>query len=179
MYFYPYAFKTIIQIMIKKLSPSSLPNAFAIIESVIAKMNSEHIFQWDEHYPTREIIEKDIVDGHAFGFFHLNELRGYITLNEEYSPEYNSLEWKDKNGTSLIIHRLSIKADCQGQGIAKQLMIYAEEYAKSNSYSSIKLDAFLPNKAALHLYEKLGYTEVGTVTFRKGKFNCYEKVFLT
>ena len=161
--------------MIKKLSTDHLSDAFSIIESVIAKMNDEQIFQWDEHYPTLKIIEKDIVDGHAFGFFYLNELRGYIVLNEEYSPEYDLLEWNDKSGTSLIVHRLSIKANCQGQGIAKQLMIFAEEYAKKNNYSSIKLDAFLHNKAALRLYEKSGYTIVGTVTFRKGEFNCYEK----
>ena len=82
-------------------------------------MNAEQIFQWDEQYPSREIIKKDISEGSAFGFFQSDELRGYIVLNEEYSPEYNSLEWKDKNGTALIVHRLSIKADCQGQGIAK------------------------------------------------------------
>jgi GNAT superfamily N-acetyltransferase len=163
--------------MIKKLSTDHLSDAFSIIESVIAKMTNEQIFQWDEQYPTLQIIEKDIDEGQAFGFFHLDELRGYIVLNDEYSPEYNSLEWNDKNGTSLIVHRLSIKADCQGQGIAKQLMIFAEEYAKKNNYSSIKLDAFLLNKAALQLYEKLGYTKVGMVTFRKGEFNCYEKVF--
>lgn len=165
--------------MIKKISMDQLSDAFAIIESVIAKMNAEQIFQWDKQYPSREIIEKDISEARAFGFFHLNELRGYIVLNEEYSPEYNSLEWKDKNGTAFIVHRLSIKADCQGQGIAKQLMIFAEEYAINKGYSSIRLDAFLHNKAALSLYENLGYTKIGTVTFRKGEFNCYEKVFRT
>ena len=141
-------------------------------------MNAEQIFQWDEQYPSREIIKKDISEGSAFGFFQSDELRGYIVLNEEYSPEYNSLEWKDKNGTALIVHRLSIKADCQGQGIAKQLMMFAEEYAINRGNSSIRLDAFLHNKAALSLYDNLGYTKVGTVTFRKGEFYCYEKVFL-
>ena len=155
-----------------------LSDAFSIIESVIDKMNAEQIFQWDEQYPSREIIKKDISEGSAFGFFQLDELRGYIVLNEEYSPEYNSLEWKDKNGTALIVHRLSIKADCQGQGIAKQLMMFAEEYAINRGNSSIRLDAFLHNKAALSLYDNLGYTKVGTVTFRKGEFYCYEKVFL-
>jgi len=163
--------------MIKKLSSNQLSDAFSIIESVIAKMNAEQIFQWDEQYPSREIIEEDINNGHAFGFFQSDELRGYIVLNENYSPEYNSLEWKSKNGIALIVHRLSIKANCQGQGIAKQLMIFAEEYAINKGYSSIRLDAFLHNKAALSLYENLGYTKVGTVTFRKGRFNCYEKLF--
>ena len=155
-----------------------LSDAFSIIESVIDKMNAEQIFQWDEQYPSREIIKKDISEGSAFGFFQSDELRGYIVLNEEYSPEYNSLEWKDKNGTALIVHRLSIKADCQGRGIAKQLMMFAEEYAINRGNSSIRLDAFLHNKAALSLYDNLGYTKVGTVTFRKGEFYCYEKVFL-
>jgi len=55
-------------------------------------------------------------------------------------------------------------------------MNFAEEYARSSGYSSIRLDAFLQNKAALKLYEKRGYENVGTVVFRKGVFNCYEKI---
>jgi ribosomal protein S18 acetylase RimI-like enzyme len=166
----------IIKDMIKKLLQENLPDAFSIIESVIRKMNAEKIEQWDEVYPNVEVLEEDIKKGEAYGFFDSTELKGFIVLNEEYSAEYDSLEWEACCGKSLIIHRLSVKANCQGQGIAKGLMDFSEEYARQKGYSSIRLDAFLDNKAALNLYEKRGYRKAGTVTFRKGLFNCYEKI---
>lgn len=162
--------------MIKKLSGDNLSDTFLIIKGVIDKMTDEMIYQWDEIYPGLEVLEQDIMNGEAYGLFSLNELKGFVVLNEKYSPEYDSLDWATVGGKSLIIHRLSVKSSCQRQGIATKLMNFSEKYAKENGYSSIKLDAFSDNKTALNLYEKRGYHKVGTVTFRKGVFNCYEKV---
>lgn len=162
--------------MIKKLSGDNLSDTFLIIKGVIDKMTDEMIYQWDEIYPGFEVLEQDIMNGEAYGLFSSNELKGFVVLNEKYSPEYDSLDWAKVGGKSLIIHRLSVKASCQGQGIATKLMNFSEKYAKENEYSSIKLDAFSDNKTALNLYEQRGYHKVGTVTFRKGVFNCYEKV---
>lgn len=168
--------QTELKIMIKKLSEKDLSDALLIIKSVVEKMNVEKIEQWDEIYPNQDVLEKDIINGEAYGFFLLKELKGFVVLNEESSPEYNSLKWADVRGKSLIIHRLSVKATCQGQGIATKLMNFAEQYAKECRYYSIKLDAFLDNRVALNLYEKRNYHKVGTVIFRKGLFNCYEKI---
>lgn len=162
--------------MIRKLTKDNISDAFMIIKSVIEKMNSENIFQWDDLYPKYEIIAQDINQGYAYGYFKLSELIGIVAVNEEYPIEYDSINWQNKVGKSLIIHRLSVKSNCQGQGIGKELMIFIEEYAKNNGYSSIKLDAFLNNQSALKLYENLGYNNIGEVNFRKGIFNCYEKV---
>jgi len=53
---------------------------------------------------------------------------------------------------------------------------YAEEYGKTNKYASIRFDAYSLNNTANAVYLKKGYnTLVGTVQFRKGVFNCYEK----
>jgi ribosomal protein S18 acetylase RimI-like enzyme len=56
------------------------------------------------------------------------------------------------------------------------MMQFAEQHAHSCQYTSIRLDAFLQNKAACNLYNKLGYTHRGNVRFRMGQFCCYEKV---
>ncbi|TAL33641.1 MAG: GNAT family N-acetyltransferase [Spirochaetes bacterium] len=162
--------------MITKLNELSLDEAFALIRSVTRKMDDEGIFQWDEIYPTREILRDDLRSGQAYGYHGNDALRGYIVLSEEYSPEYKSVRWNCAEGKSLVIHRLSVRPDCQGRGIAKRLMNHAEEHARNAGYLSIKLDAFVNNPAALKLYEGLNYSLAGTVRFRKGIFNCYEKV---
>jgi ribosomal protein S18 acetylase RimI-like enzyme len=103
-------------------------------------------------------------------------LIGYISLNEIFSKEYNSVNWNYiDNGKPLIIHRLAVKSSFQGQGIAKKIIQFAENHAKNNGYRTIRLDAFSKNRQALGLYEKLEYKYAGDVLFRKGVFVCFDK----
>jgi len=75
------------------------------------------------------------------------------------------------------------KASCCGRlpfdgtpdGIARQLMQFAENRASELDFGAIRLDAFIANPAALRLYASLGYQVAGTVMFRKGLFQCFEK----
>ena len=97
-------------------------------------------------------------------------------LNDEQSQEYNSLSWSDNTGKPLAVHRLCVSTAFQGKGVAKKLMWFAEDYARENKYSSIRLDAFINNKISVGLYDSLGYQRTGILQFRKGEFYCYEKV---
>ncbi|MFT4168474.1 MAG: GNAT family N-acetyltransferase [Dysgonomonas sp.] len=160
--------------MIKLLLKSDINDCSDIISNVILKMNSSGINQWDEIYPARSDIENDINNNNAFGYIHNEKVSAYITLNELQSPEYAALAWGIE-GRNLIVHRLSVSPDMQGKGIARKMMLFAEEYATAQKYDSIRLDAFTENPTAINLYLKLGYKEVGSVIFRKGKFLCYEK----
>jgi ribosomal protein S18 acetylase RimI-like enzyme len=85
------------------------------------------------------------------------------------------VKWEINSGKQLVVHRLCIDPKYQGQGIARTLMDYAEQYGKEQGYGSIRLDAFVNNPRACRLYEGLGYKAVGTVEFRKGKFYCFER----
>lgn len=161
--------------MIKKLSEEYLSDVMILIKEAIIKMNNNGIDQWDEIYPTKEIIKRDLRKKYAYGYFENNELSGYVAINEEYFPEYDEIVWVINKRKFLITHRLCIKPDKQGKGIAKQLINFTEKYAKDNNYSSIRLDAFSKNPKALQLYENLGYHKAGTVQFRKGLFICFEK----
>jgi len=131
-----------------------------LVQDVVTAMKKEGINQWDEIYLSLDEIHKDIESDSAFGFLDNKRLIAYIAQNNEYSPEYNSVDWKT-NGKSLIVHRLSVDPLQQGKGIAKKCMQFAEQYAKENDYNCIRLDAFSKNPVALKLYENLGYNNVG------------------
>ncbi|HJV78706.1 MAG TPA: hypothetical protein VJ602_10005 [Paludibacter sp.] len=107
--------------MIKKLLQENLPDAFSIIESVIRKMNAEKIEQWDEVYPNVEILEKDIKKGEAYGFFDSTELKGFIVLNEEYSAEYDSLEWEACCGKVSIPNKPYV--ECKKSGLRVNIVL--------------------------------------------------------
>jgi ribosomal protein S18 acetylase RimI-like enzyme len=65
-------------------------------------------------------------------------------------------------------------------GFAKQLMDFSETYARSNNYSSMRLDTFSQNKRNQKFYEIRGYQKLGAIYFPKQSehpFYCYELIF--
>lgn len=162
-------------ISIQKLNLSYLEPLTDILSRVVQHLISKGIDQWDDNYPTKEILIRDLESQWAYGLFCDSRLAGYIVLNEYQDKEYAEIPWQHTSGAQLIIHRLFIDPQFQGKGLAQKMLAFAETFAEKNCYSSIRLDAFPANKAAVKLYEKSSYEMRGTVRFRKGEFYCYEK----
>jgi GNAT superfamily N-acetyltransferase len=154
---------------------SDIPEIMSLISAAVKKMIAGGLYQWDDSYPNIDIITDDVKSGTLFKISEKDRISGVIVLNEQYFPRYKDLTWEDEGGKFLIVHRLCVHPDYQGQGYAQKLMRFAEEYAKKNSYSSIRLDTFTGNQKALALYDSLQYRRVGMVTFRMGIFQCFEK----
>jgi ribosomal protein S18 acetylase RimI-like enzyme len=160
---------------ITKASSADIPEIMALIRATVNKMIAGGLYQWDEHYPNLDIITDDIKTGNLFKISEEDRIAGVMVLNEQYSPAYNDLAWEDERGKYLIVHRLCVHPDYQGKGYSKKLMLFAGEHATKNGYSSIRLDTHTGNQRALALYDSLNYRRVGTVTFDKGLFQCFEK----
>ncbi|CAH2213235.1 GNAT family N-acetyltransferase [Tepidibacter aestuarii] len=161
--------------LIRKALIEDLNNIMNIIANAINDMESKGIYQWDNTYPNEKIFSNDIFKNNLYLYVDKNIIHGIIVLNEHQEDEYESLKWKYISGNHLIVHRLCVDPKYQGKGVAKDLMKFAEKYAKENNYESIRLDAFSQNERACKLYENFGYNKVGIVTFRKGDFYCFEK----
>ena len=163
---------------IRLASLKDIENIMVLIKNCIKDMETKGIYQWSEYYPTAEIFEEDIKGKSLYVMEDKDNCLGVISINEDQSPEYRELVWADKSGKILVIHRLAVNPECQKQGIGRQLMDFAENYAKEKDYSSIRLDAYSGNPRALNLYECRGYKRVGQIFFpgRELPFNCYEKI---
>jgi ribosomal protein S18 acetylase RimI-like enzyme len=155
--------------------PADIPEIMSLIHAAVKRMIAGGLYQWDEHYPNIDIITDDVKAHHLFKILEKDQIAGVMVLNEQYPPEYDDLVWEDKEGKFIIVHRLCIHPDYQGQGYSKKLMRFAGEHAKKNGCSSIRLDTNTSNRRALALYDSLNYRRVGTVTFRMGLFQVFEK----
>jgi len=155
-----------------------LAQAMSLIEACIAHMEGEGIRQWGRRYPDAELIGKDISQGSLYLFRDGSELKGIVALNEEQSFEYGGVKWLTNGGKILVVHRLAVHPLWQRKGIAARLMDFAEMYARRSGYTSIRLDVYTANPAAVRLYERRGYIRVGQVYFKTAEmpFYCYEKV---
>jgi ribosomal protein S18 acetylase RimI-like enzyme len=162
---------------ITKATIVDIDKIMELIRQAVRIMRKNEIDQWDETYPSKKIIADDIVTGSLYKIIINGNMAGIITLNEQQSPEYLSLLWRDYDGRPLVVHRICVHPQFQGKNLARQLMQFAEEYAGTYNYSSIRLDTYSKNYIALKLYESLKYQRVGDVSLRDGKiFHCYEKV---
>jgi ribosomal protein S18 acetylase RimI-like enzyme len=163
---------------IAKASPSDIPEIMSLIHAAVKKMMAGGLYQWNEHYPNIDIITEDIDAGTLFKISQKGRIAAVVVLNKQYSTQYKDLDWRDEGGKFLIVHRLCVHPDYQSKGYSKKLMFFAEDYAKKNRYSSIRLDTYTSNHIALALYESLNYRRAGTVTFESGLFQVFEKVLV-
>ncbi len=163
--------------MIRKAEISELPVIKSLTGACAEAMIEREIFQWNAHYPSREKLETDIRNGELYIFLKKEKILGIIVITETMDEEYVPIEWLTKTDSNLYIHRLATHPSVWGQGYARKLMDFAEDYARNQNYKSIRLDTFSQNKRNQKFYESRGYQRLGKIYFPKQSdhpFYCYE-----
>lgn len=155
-----------------------LQEIMALISRCVTVMQAGGSDQWDDQYPNREVIGEDLQHGTLFAAESEGHIMGIVVLDESQDEQYRTISWKQDEGPHLMMHRLAVDPEAQGQGVARKLIAFSEEYAMREGYTSLRLDTYAKNKAALKLYQGLGYDLRGEVNFpdRAASFPVFEKV---
>ena len=165
--------------MIRRAKIQEIPEIMELSRACASHMIEQGIYQWNEHYPSAAAFENDI-DRNELYVLELNgELVGTITITPHMDDEYKSVQWLNKEGNEIYIHRLAVHPHHQGKGCAQQLMSYAEDLARNEKYNSVRLDTFSKNFRNQRFYTKRGYVKLEDIYFPKQSeypFHCYELV---
>ncbi|MBH1941885.1 GNAT family N-acetyltransferase [Mobilitalea sibirica] len=154
---------------------NDLEEVISLYNEAIAHMLHSKIYQWDERYPNEEVLTEDIEKNELYVLTEKDKIIACVVINEDQDASYHSANWKYVSDKIAIIHRLCVHPRAQRKGIGKLLMKCSEEWICQQEYEAIRLDTFTNNHIARKLYEGLGYSYVGEVTFRKGVFLLMEK----
>lgn len=160
-----------------RANAEDIKEVLKLVQECIKDMNDQGIDQWNEQYPQHEIFVTDIKKGSLYIIKNEEKIAGIIVLSEEQDEQYDEIDWEDKFGKALLVHRLAVHPKLQGMGIAQKLMDFAESYAKENGYSSIRLDTYSENPRSRKLFEKRKYKrKFGQIYFPECKepYYCYE-----
>lgn len=163
--------------MIRSAKPSEIDTILTITKACAKKMINQGIYQWNEHYPSKKTFENDIKKGELFVLQETSEIIGTIVISTFKDEEYKEIQWLSNQENALYIHRLAVHPNFQGKGYAQKLMRYAENYAKENQFSSIRLDTFSQNNRNQKFYEQRGYQKLESIYFplqSEHPFYCYE-----
>ena len=149
----------------------------AILKRCNQKLLSQEIYQWDDQYPSQELIEKNIASKSLFVYRKDGHIISGITLDDKQPPSYGKITWGTPNANPLLIHRTFVDPEFQGQGLGQVMMSFAEKYAPLHNYNCIRADVHKQNPSALALFQKCGYNIFGELMFprREVAFVCFEK----
>ena len=168
--------------MIKKAKIEDLKEVFNIYQICRKELEKNNILMWDDNYPTRDLIQKEIEAGTIFLIKKRDKIICSFVLSDYLDDLWEPIGWQDNN--FLGLHLLAVHPDYQRQGYGEKIVKFSENYAKVNSYSSIHLDVLSKNEAALNLYKNKGYKKVGELIFDFKpagfqEYYCYEKILCT
>lgn len=138
-------------------------------------MHQHNNYQWDEEYPLENVFEKDIQRGELFTYKEQNEVVCFVCINKDVPSEYKGLKWTT-SPNCLVVHRMVSSIGHMRQGLARKMMLFALDRAKSTGCESIWTDTNSKNIGALKLFDSLGYHFVGMMMLRNKPdlFCCYE-----
>ena len=163
--------------LIRPAQLSDLEAAWQIVDRCRAVLRARGIHQWDDVYPTREVVEGDVERGRLFVALDSDgRPAAIVTVDAVQDAEYAAVPWTSAE-PALVVHRLCVDPPAQGHGLGGQLMDFVESHARRQGFASIRLDAYTDNPDAMALYRRRGYREAGQVFFprRLQPFACFER----
>lgn len=166
--------------MIRKATLNDIGSILQLTKACAKHMIANNIYQWNEHYPSEKAFLNDVARSELYVLEIGNTIIGCVVISTLMDEEYIPIEWLTKNEKNIYIHRLAVHPNHQGKGYAQQFMNFAETFAKTNDYESVRLDTFSQNKRNQKFYEQRGYKRLGDIYFPKQSeypFYCYELVF--
>ena len=119
--------------------------------------------QWNNSYPSRQIIEADIEADAAYVAEENGEIIACFFFNIGVDPTYLRIyngEWLD-NGEYGVIHRIAVKY--HGRNIIGGIYEYC-----SNLSKSLRIDTHKDNKPMQRSLEKNGFVRCGIIHLANG-----------
>lgn len=129
-----------------------LPELKEMYTKITNNMNSLKIEIWDDTYPC-ELFADDIASNNLYLLSKDNLILGAFVLCESNAGE-SHIKWEKENAKAMYLDRLGVNIDFKRQGIATQLLNYANEIAIEKMAEYLRLFVIDMNTPAINLYKK-------------------------
>ncbi|MFS9256265.1 GNAT family N-acetyltransferase [Streptococcus infantis] len=155
--------------------PNEVDAIMQVIEGAKKYLAEAGSTQWQNGYPNTDTIIEDIISGQAYVALEEGELLAYVAVTKSPEKAYEAIydgNWQGKETEYLVFHRIAVASDVQGQGVAQTFL---EGLIEGFDYLDFRSDTHAQNKAMQHIFEKLGFKQVGKVPV-DGERLAYQKI---
>ena len=155
--------------------PNEVDTIMQVIEGAKKCLAEAGSTQWQNGYPDADTIIEDIISGQAHVALEEGELLAYAAVTKSPEKAYEAIydgNWEGRESEYLVFHRIAVASDVQGQGVAQTFL---EGLIEGFDYLDFRSDTHAKNKAMQHIFEKLGFKQVGKVPV-DGERLAYQKI---
>lgn len=169
-------------IEIKKSTQADLDALMPIFDEARGTIARLGIDQWQDGYPSREVIAEDVALGRSYAVWVDGALCGTFVLVDDGEVTYDKIyggHWLtgDRCDDYIAIHRVAISVAKRGSGISGAIIGYAEEFARKLGRASLRIDTHEGNVVMRRMLEKNGFIHCGTIYLLSGATRvAYEKI---
>ena len=172
-------YKETMEYVFRKATAADIDSSMKILEFARQQMLSEGKKQWDANYPTRANVEADVHNCNAYVMQHGDRLVAYGAVVFTGEPAYCDIDghWLSEQ-PFVVLHRIAVAGDERGHGIGVKFMQEVERLAISKDVHSFRADTNYDNERMQRLFEKMGFTYCGKISYPQGQRMAYEKLLV-
>ena len=158
---------------------SDLDQIMEIIELSKKYLKETKVDQWQDGYPAKEDLRRDIESGSSYVLTNKDEIVATTVISLDGESTYNSIfngEWIT-NEDYIVMHRVAVHDKYKGKGIFKELIKEAESLALNKGIFSIKIDTHRDNISMQRAVVKNDFQKCGIIYLEDGSERiAFEKV---
>ena len=154
----------------------------ALFEEARGTIAQLGIDQWQDGYPSLQVVDEDIALERSYAVIIDGQLRGTFVLIEDGEPTYDKIydgAWESGNESRdyVAIHRVAVSVAVRGKGISTSIISYAEAHARALGRASLRIDTHTGNVVMRRMLEKHGFRYCGVIYLENGSPRvAYEKI---
>lgn len=159
--------------MIRKAKTSDIDSLMTIFCAAKADLRSRGVRQWQDGYPDRTVIERDIENGEGYvAVCEGEKIMAYAAISFDGEPTYQVIEdgsWiTGEDEGYAVIHRVVSAPGAKRQGAASELLDYAKTLCRARGAGSIRIDTHHDNTFMRQWLLKNEFTYCGRITLSDG-----------
>lgn len=136
---------------------SDIPQIKEVYKGIVDKMFADGIEMWNDDYP-ESALTLDVNEGELYLLKEGCELLGAFALNPIALGEKH-VKWQKDNAKVTYLKRMAVNATVQSKGIARLLIQYAKDEARSKGYEYLRLFVVDYNEPAINLYRSENFIQ--------------------
>lgn len=156
---------------IRKAVPNDLAQMLEIVAQAQAFLRQSGVDQWQDGYPTREILLRDIESQQMELLTDGGQIAAFAALIFGGEPDYDRIydgAWHAE-GEYLTIHRVAVNAALRQTGAASRLLAHADQLCRERGVSMLRVDTHADNRAMQGMLKKSGFVYCGRVILSGGE----------
>lgn len=133
--------------------------------------------QWEDDYPSTEIIMDDIESGRGYILYDSSEFPAGYAMIVTNDPRYSCIsKYLKLKGDYAVIHRMAISDEYRGKGMCPEFFLLLEKIIKESGINIVRVDTGERNLPMLNTLKKLNYNFIGVLDYVWGPRATFEKM---